>query len=117
MKTSARSDHDATEKRRIRAAEFAWDLAAQLAALRAERGLTQAQLAEKIGTRQQAISRLENPVHGRQSLTTLRQVASTLNAHVDVAIVPDEVLDTYCQRRYLPLIQEEPEEALAQLTA
>lgn len=106
MKIST-NNHSAAEERRIRAAEFDWDLAVQLSALREERGLTQAQLAERVGTHQQAISRLENPAYGRQSLSTLRQVASALGAFVDVAIVPDEKLEAYCEKRYIPLLEEE----------
>jgi len=43
---------------RFEAADQAWDIALQLAALRQARGLTQRQVAELLGTKQQAIARL-----------------------------------------------------------
>lgn len=43
--------------------------------MRERAGLSQAQLAAKLGTRQGAITRLENPNYGRQSLSVLHKVA------------------------------------------
>jgi len=75
-------------------AEFreAWeasDPAYQLARLRILRGLTQQQLAERVGTRQPSIARLES---GREEpkLGFLRRVAEALGAKVEVRIVPLE---------------------------
>ena len=39
----------------------AWDVAVELAALRKESGLSQKELAKRVGTTQQQISRLESP--------------------------------------------------------
>ena len=51
-------------------------LAHQIAGLREKCGLTQAQLADKVGTTQAGISRLENPEYRNYSLTTLEKVAA-----------------------------------------
>jgi len=59
----------------------------QIARLRIARGLTQAQLAELVGTRQPSIARIEN---GKTlpSLSFLERVASVLDARVEVHILP-----------------------------
>lgn len=104
------------ERRRIRAAEFAWDLVLQLAALREARGLSQEELAKLVGTKQQAISRMENPAYDRQSLGKLREVAKALNAFVDVVLVPDEKANVYLEYRYQPALDEEPPFQWVELT-
>ncbi|MFZ3080968.1 MAG: helix-turn-helix transcriptional regulator [Bellilinea sp.] len=58
----------------------------QVTRLRMLRGLTQAQLAEMVGTRQPSIARLENG-SSIPSLTFLNKVASALNAKVEVKLV------------------------------
>jgi len=59
----------------------------QIARLRIARGLTLAQLAELVGTRQPSIARIEN---GKTlpSLSFLERVASVLDARVEVHILP-----------------------------
>ncbi|MBX2866578.1 helix-turn-helix domain-containing protein [Candidatus Kaiserbacteria bacterium] len=52
---------------------------------RLEAGLSQKELAEKIGTRQSAISRLEGG-EGNPSFKTLRKVAEALGAQVFVTL-------------------------------
>lgn len=59
----------------------------QVARLRMLRGLTQAQLAEMIGTRQPSIARLENG-SSIPSLSFLNKIAAALNAHIEIRIVP-----------------------------
>jgi len=73
----------------FREAWEASDPAYQLARLRILRGLTQQQLAERVGTRQPSIARLES---GREEpkLGFLRRVAEALGAKVEVRIVPLE---------------------------
>ncbi len=63
----------------------------QIARLRLLRGLTQAQLAELVGTQQPSIARLEN---GSQSpsISFLEKVAGALDAKVEVRLVPEESL-------------------------
>ena len=73
---------------RFKRAGEAWDVALQLAALREEAGLSQLELARKLRTTQQQISRLESPSYEGPSLSMLRRVARVLNAHVRVAFEP-----------------------------
>lgn len=58
---------------------------------RAKAGLTQTQLAEKVGTTQSVISQLEDADYDAHSLSMLRRVAAALQSHVEVRIVPNSV--------------------------
>ena len=60
----------------------------QVARLRILRGLTQAQLAEMVGTRQPSIARLENG-SSKPSLSFLEKVAEALDAKIEVNLVAD----------------------------
>jgi transcriptional regulator with XRE-family HTH domain len=71
---------------RFREAGEAWDVALQIAALREDSGLSQAELAKRVGTSQQQISRLESPSYEGHSLRMLRRVADVLGASVKVKI-------------------------------
>lgn len=71
-------------------ASEAWDFVIQLARLRRERGLTQEQLAEMVGTKQQNIARIENPAYDGHSLSLLRRVARALGMVVHVEFIPAE---------------------------
>lgn len=62
----------------------AWDVALQLAALRQQAGLSQKDLARRLKTSQQQISRLESPGYEGHSLRMLRRVASILKARVRI---------------------------------
>ena len=73
---------------RFKRAGEAWDVALQLAALREQAGLSQVELARKLKTTQQQISRLESPGYEGHSLSMLRRVARVLNAHVRVVFEP-----------------------------
>ena len=71
---------------RFKEAGEAWDVAMQLAALRKEFGLSQNELAKRVGTSQQQISRLESPGYEGHSLSMIRRVAEVLDATVYVEI-------------------------------
>ena len=71
---------------RFRKAGKAWDLAIQLVSLRRKAGLSQKELAKRVGTSQQQISRLESPSYEGHSLSMLRRVAEVLGATVRVEI-------------------------------
>lgn len=71
---------------RFEKAGEAWDVALQLAALREKAGLSQKELARKLHTSQQNISRLESPSYEGHSLTMLRRVAEILGATVRVTL-------------------------------
>src|SRR5208283_5947467 len=74
---------------RFERAGEAWDVALQLAALREKAGLSQKELARKLKTSQQQISRLESPSYEGHSLSTLRRVANVLGATVRITIAPN----------------------------
>ena len=71
---------------RFKQAGEAWDVALQIAALRQQAGLSQRELARKLKTSQQQISRLESPGYEGHSLSMLRRVAKVLHARVRVTI-------------------------------
>lgn len=56
--------------------------------LRTKAGLTQAQLARKIGTTASAISRLEDADYQGQSLNTLIKIASAMHHDIEINLVP-----------------------------
>ncbi len=58
---------------------------------RAAAGLTQAEVAARIGTTQSAIARLESPTNRRfPSVETLQKYARALGCRVEIKFVPDE---------------------------
>src|SRR5438132_6531921 len=75
---------------RFEQAGEAWDVSIQLAALRQQAGLSQKELARRLKTSQQHISRLESPGYEGHSLANLRRVATVLNARVRVVFEPEE---------------------------
>jgi len=64
------------------------ELNAVLAALREQAGLSQKELALRLHTSQQQISRMESPAYEGHSLSMLRRVARELKAQVKVTIEP-----------------------------
>jgi transcriptional regulator with XRE-family HTH domain len=63
-------------------------IAFQIQALRDKEGWTQQQLADKLGTNQNAVYRLENPNYGKQTITTLKKVAAIFDVALIVRFVP-----------------------------
>jgi len=59
-----------------------------VARLRLIRGLTQAQLAEMVGSRQPSIAKLENGT-GAPSLSFLTKIAEALGAKIEFKLIPD----------------------------
>ena len=68
-------------------------MALQIAALREKAGLSQKDLARKLNTSQQQISRIESPSYEGHSLSMLRRVARQLHARVRVVLEPDDATD------------------------
>jgi transcriptional regulator with XRE-family HTH domain len=69
-------------------------VAFQIRAMRDMRGWTQKELAKRADTKQEAISRLENPDYGRFTLETLRRLASVFDVALTVRFVPfSELID------------------------
>ena len=60
----------------------------QVARLRMLRGLTQAQLAEMVGSRQPSIAKLENGT-GAPSLSFLTKIAEALGAKIEIKLIPE----------------------------
>lgn len=69
-------------------AERAWDIAFQIYDLRKKAGLTQAELAKLIHTRQANIARIESADYTGYTLKTLEKVTKALKAKLEIRIVP-----------------------------
>lgn len=55
---------------------------------RRQAGLTQQQLADRIGTKQSVIARLEDADYEGHSLSMLQKIASALNQRLEVHLIP-----------------------------
>jgi transcriptional regulator with XRE-family HTH domain len=77
--------------KRFKQAGEAWDVSMQIAALREKAGFSQKELARRLKTSQQQISRLESPSYEGHSLSMLRRVAEELGATVRVTLMPQKV--------------------------
>ena len=75
---------------RFKQAGEAWDVALQISALRQQAGFSQKELARRLKTSQQQISRLESPCYEGHSLGMLRRVAEALHSRVRVTFEPVE---------------------------
>ncbi len=64
------------------------ELARKIHELREEAGLTQARLAQMIGTTESVISRLEDSDYEGHSLKMLKRIAEALNKRVEIRFVP-----------------------------
>lgn len=75
-------------------AQISTGLAFQIRAMRTLKKWSQKALALRIGTKQEAVSRLENPDYGKFSLETLRKIASAFDVALIVRFVPfSELID------------------------
>jgi ribosome-binding protein aMBF1 (putative translation factor) len=63
-------------------------LAQLIYAARTKAGLSQAQLAKRIGTRQSVISRLEDADYEGHSLSMMRRIANALNQCLEIRFLP-----------------------------
>lgn len=89
LKAKALADPEAkAEYERVNREEYA--LLDEMLAARRSAGLTQAQIAERMGTKAPAIARLENALASGKhspSLDTLRKYAAALGKRVEVHII------------------------------
>jgi transcriptional regulator with XRE-family HTH domain len=76
--------NDASFAKRFEKAGQAWDVALQIVALREAAGWSQKDLARKLKTSQQQVSRLESPAYEGHSLRMLRRVAEAMGATVHI---------------------------------
>ncbi len=72
------------------AAERELEAGYQITRLRILRGLTQSQLAERVGTRQPSIARLENG-QSSPSLSFLKRIVEALDGNLEIHIAPNGV--------------------------
>ena len=73
---------------RFKQAGEAWDVSLQISSLRQQAGLSQKELALRLNTTQQQISRLESPGYEGHSLSMLRRVATALHSRVRLVFEP-----------------------------
>jgi ribosome-binding protein aMBF1 (putative translation factor) len=72
----------------IKEASLNADLAQLIYQVRTQAGLTQQQLADRIGTQQSVIARLEDADYEGHSLSMLQRIAGALNQRVEIHLVP-----------------------------
>ena len=70
------------------AAELVNGIASQIRILRQQRGWSQKELAEKLGTTQGVVSRLEDPSYGRFSIKTLLELGSIFDVSILAKFLP-----------------------------
>ena len=80
--------NDAKRRARIEAMKQAMAIGQQIHDARKAAGLTQAQLAERVGTTQSVISDLEDAEYEGHSMPMLRRIAAALGLTVQVSFVP-----------------------------
>lgn len=68
----------------------ALDVAQQVCDLRAQAGLTQKELAKRVGTSESVICRLEDADYDRHSMAMLRRIAAAVGHKVEVRFVPNK---------------------------
>jgi transcriptional regulator with XRE-family HTH domain len=82
----------------VREAYLNAEIARLISEARIQAGLTQKQLADRIGTRQSVISRLEDADYEGHSLSMLQAIAKALNHRLEVNLVP---LQAECEDRQI----------------
>ncbi len=97
MKTKRNDDFDKYLNEQLKDPEFAAvfdeekekiDLAIKILKVRQEAGLSQKDLAERIGTTQSVIARMENPEYTGYSIRMLRRIAAALGARLMIKFEP-----------------------------
>lgn len=67
-----------------------YELARSILNQRLRKNMTQEQLAQKIGTKQPGIARLESRNYGRASISMLKKIAEALDAQLVIRLEPKE---------------------------
>lgn len=78
---------DATVQRLVGEAQLNARVAQRIYALRTKAGISQGQLAKRVGTTQSVISRLEDADYEGHSLSMLQRIASALDTEVEVRFI------------------------------
>lgn len=93
---------DAERKASVEAERVNAQVARMIYDLRVEADLTQAELAELVGTTQSVISRLEDSDYEGHSLSMLQRIASALNQKMTVVMTADDPeVDVLCHTFHL----------------
>ena len=105
-------DKDAGFRREYQRQKPFYDLIIEIIKRREELGLTQRDLADRAGTHQSAISRLESGRHNAR-LSTLIDVGEAMSARLEIRYVP--LIDWEDEERWRPLFKAtaRPEESAA----
>jgi ribosome-binding protein aMBF1 (putative translation factor) len=82
----------------IRESSLNAELAQLIYTARTQAGLTQQQLADRIGTKQSVIARLEDAEYEGHSLSMLNKIAQGLNQRLEVHLIPVSPLTPLEQR-------------------
>jgi ribosome-binding protein aMBF1 (putative translation factor) len=72
----------------VRESSLNAEVAQLIYAARTQAGLTQQQLADRIGTKQSVIARLEDSDYEGHSLSMLQKIARSLNQRLEIHLVP-----------------------------
>lgn len=72
----------------VRESSLNAELAQLIYTARTQAGLTQQQLADRIGTKQSVIARLEDADYEGHSLSMLQKIARALNQRLEVNLIP-----------------------------
>jgi DNA-binding XRE family transcriptional regulator len=83
-------NNDPEMKELLEEAREEYEIALQIYKLRQDAGLTQAELANILGTQPSAICRLEDADYEGHSLAMLRKIAKALNKKVKITFMPLE---------------------------
>jgi ribosome-binding protein aMBF1 (putative translation factor) len=78
-------------KKEYEALSTEFQIAAEIIKARTNAQITQAELAERLGTKSTAISRIESPNYGRVSISTLRKIARALNCELKIEFLPKKM--------------------------
>lgn len=84
----ARDVADQEQRHLIVEAQIRNGIPLQIRAMREDRGWTQTALAEKLGTTQNTVSRLENPKTSKPAITTLERIAEAFDVALLVRFAP-----------------------------
>jgi transcriptional regulator with XRE-family HTH domain len=80
--------HSRGAQRAVAEATLNAEIAQEIYALRTEAGLTQKQLARKVGTTDSVISRLEDADYAGHSLKLLQRISAALDQRLEIHFVP-----------------------------
>ncbi len=90
-------------------------VAQQIYSARKRAGLNQKQLAERVGTTQSVISRLEDADYGKHSLQMLHRIADALHERLEVTISPTGEINTTAPEDKSMDLSELPDETIREI--